>query len=177
MIKLYNDIMELSINEEKRTYYDDPDDPPVPKCSDVIFQFNECDNYMTLNGLVKGDLNYMIEKVNKLFRYYEKPRRHIEYALDKSSDLPPEDYFWYVCPLDRNVHLVQGNYYFDWCYYNTMDKVPREEISIVLKMEEEEIFTELSRLKDDYDLTGFDIIWGVVGAKYGCNFQDFIETV
>jgi hypothetical protein len=51
----------------KQEYFDDPDDPPIPRIE--MFQFVECDKYMTREGLIKFDLNYVIERTENMRKY------------------------------------------------------------------------------------------------------------
>jgi hypothetical protein len=57
-----------SLKIYKQEYFDDPDDPPIPKISKT-FYFVECDNYMTVKGLVKFDLDYVIFRTGFNRRY------------------------------------------------------------------------------------------------------------
>jgi hypothetical protein len=45
---------------EKREYTEDPDDPTVPNILNTL-QFVECDNYMTKEGAIKFNLDYVSE--------------------------------------------------------------------------------------------------------------------
>jgi hypothetical protein len=168
--KLNISLEELYAKEEKRTYYDDPDDPPVPRCSEE-FQFIECDNYMTTEGLVKWDLNYMINKMN-----HWTCLQDFHYAEDRTPDLPREEYVWYVCPMDRGVDQVQEAYYYNWYHYNTMDKLSKEQMDNILKMDKQEAIDLLKDWKEWYDLHSADIIWAVWGQNmviYGMNALNF----
>jgi hypothetical protein len=53
------------IFETEKQYFDDPDNPPLP-VEFKIFQFVECAKYMTLDGIITFNFNYIIQMYLKL---------------------------------------------------------------------------------------------------------------
>jgi hypothetical protein len=49
MSKLIEQLIQLNT---KREYFDDPEDPPIPKIEETLY-FVACENYMRYKGLIK----------------------------------------------------------------------------------------------------------------------------
>jgi hypothetical protein len=64
---------EEGMMNEERQYFEDPDDSPIPN-DFKTFQFVECDRYITTEGLVTFNLDYIIKKLNIYWKrgYTEK---------------------------------------------------------------------------------------------------------
>jgi RNA binding exosome subunit len=84
-VKLLEQLMqfESTIHE----YFDDPDDPPVPRI-EKTYQFIEFDKYMTYKGLIKFDLDYVIErtKIMKMIWVMNYTQKAIEETPENSDE-------------------------------------------------------------------------------------------
>jgi hypothetical protein len=109
--------------ERKVIYHEDPDDPPIPKIEEMLM-FNECENYMTIKGFVKFDLEYMLNGINEMNKR-KNPYGNIQFALDEAPDIPMNEYIWYCCPLEPEIGVIQLYYYSHWMNYNEFDKVSK----------------------------------------------------
>jgi hypothetical protein len=85
-IKLYEQLMQLETT--KHEYFDDPDDPSVPKI-EKTYQFIECDKYMTTMGLVKFDLNYVIKQTRWIKNW---PINYTQKAIEETPEIPVNKY-------------------------------------------------------------------------------------
>jgi hypothetical protein len=72
----------------KQEYFDDPDDPPIPKIETL--QFVECDKYMTYKGLIKFDLDYVIDRTTfaRKYWYFNITQK----IIDESPEIPMNEY-------------------------------------------------------------------------------------
>jgi hypothetical protein len=150
------------MESKKQEYFDDPDDPPVPRIGETLF-FVEGENYMTSKGFAKFDLDYM------LFRLAMNegiPYNYAQKALDESPEIPPNEYVWYFCPLEPLIVDIQIAYYLHWEHYNGHNKVSKEEISNILWKVLNARAKEIYRIIIKYDLKDSDFFWDVIGIAF-----------
>jgi hypothetical protein len=162
--KLHKQYKEMPVVENK-IYTEDPDDPPVPRIGDEL-HFNECEYYMTERGLVKFDLQYMLNGIQNMNKRKD-PYENIRIALDDSPEIPDNEYIWYFCPFDDDTTTMQNLYYIHWEWINQHNKVSREEISNIISKEEfGASFNDIRRLIQECNLTRDDFIWDVISTRF-----------
>jgi hypothetical protein len=73
--------------KKKRSYFEDPDNPPIPN-DFKTFQFVEINNYMTDNGAVTFNLDYVIRMSKNIQIIREKEQK---ITIDKEGKTPTRE--------------------------------------------------------------------------------------
>jgi hypothetical protein len=97
--KLADETLEICryIEEKVELYRDDPEMPTYPEFDPSTYpqyRFVECDNYMTSRGVVKYNLDYVIETAKNFGRSDLEKNAYLDAPLIRL-----EDYVWFTCPL------------------------------------------------------------------------------
>jgi hypothetical protein len=146
----------------KQEYSNDSVDLSIPKIE--TFQFVECDKYMTVKGLNKFNLDYVIERIKgaKILWVTNWTQK----AIDENPEIPINEIRWYFCALEVKAYRLQINYYYHWMKYNENDKVSVEEISDIIKKGWYDSADEIYKLLIKYNLTTTAFIWDILGNVF-----------
>jgi hypothetical protein len=115
---------------------------------------------MTIIGLVKFDLNYVIEQSRIIKRIWSI--NYTQKAIEETLEIPMNEYRWYFCPLEPTLCRMQIDYYIHWVKENENDKVSIEEIIEIIKKGLYNSADLIYKLVIKYDLTDAAFIFDVL---------------
>jgi hypothetical protein len=119
---------------------------------------------MTFRGLIKFDLDYVIERTTFSRKFLVMNCR--QKAIEESPEIPMNEYRWYFCPLEVSTCQMQIGYYSHWMKYNENIKVSVEKISEIIKDWIYNRADKIYKLVIKYDLTKAAFIWDVLCNVY-----------